>query len=113
MDYVSFSDTTAELTLEQKVIKFIGRFQQLKERYSTLKQDYERTVTSNIELEDEKTQWENERGLLMLKVAQLEDELLTQSAMLDHLNQQNAVLDNNTKTAIQKIDSLLTQIDSL
>jgi len=113
MEYVTFSDKTGELTLEEKVKRLIGTYQQLKEKYATLKQDFERTVTSNIELEDEKTQWENEKGLLMLKVAQLEEELLTQSAMLDHINQQNTILDSNSKSAIQKIDVLLQQLDSL
>jgi len=113
MEYVTFSENTSELTLEEKVKILIGRYMQLKEKYATLKQDFERTVTSNIELEDEKTQWENEKGLLLLKVAQIEEELLTQSAMLDHLNQQNIILDTNSKTAVQKIDVLLQQIDTL
>jgi len=113
MEYSMFSENNSELTLEEKVKKLIGRYQHLKDKHATLKQDFERTVTTNIELEDEKTQWENEKGLLMLKVAQLEEELLTQSAMLNHLNQQNSILDANSRTAIQRIDVLLTQLDQL
>jgi len=113
MEYVTFSDNAGELTLEEKVKRLIGRYQQLKEKYANLKQDFERTVTANIELDGEKTQWENEKGLLMLKVAQLEEELQTQSAMLDQLNQQNALLDTNSKSAVQKIDVLLSLLDTL
>jgi len=113
MEYGLFSENTGELTLEEKVKKLIALYQHLKDKHSTLKQDFERTVTTNIELEDEKTQWENEKGLLMLKVAQLEEELLTQSAIVNRLNQQNSFMDASSKTAIQKIDVLLTLLDTL
>jgi len=100
------------LSIEDKIKKIISSYKVLKERYAILKEDYEKTVTNNIELEDEKTQWQFEKGQLMQKVSQLEEELTTQEAILGSLQQQNTTLNTNTKAAIERIDNLIIALDA-
>jgi len=112
MDSQAFPNANIELSLEEKILKIISMHKVLKERYAILKGDYEKTVTNNIELEDEKTQWQFEKGQLMQRLSQLEEEVTTQEAMLQSLQQQNSTLSTNTKAAIERIDNLIIALDA-
>jgi len=112
MDGQAFSNANVELSVEEKIKKIISSYKVLKERYSILKEDYEKAITNNIELEDEKTQWQFEKGQLMQRVSQLEEEVTTQESMLENLQHQNATLSSNTRAAIERIDNLIISLDA-
>ena len=101
----------AQATLPEKLQKLVNNYVDLKDKYENLKADYEKTLTSNIELEDEKTQFMNEKSHLELKIAQLTEELLNKTAEVNVWKDKYNEIDNNTKAAVSRIDSLLAQCD--
>jgi len=98
-------------SLEVKIQKLINNFSVLKEKYTLLKEDHEKVLTSSIELEEEKNHLTSEKSLLIQKITQLEEELMQKSNELKYLKDTNTELDAITKTAVSKIDSILSQVD--
>jgi len=105
------NDTNKELNLHVKIQKLIDSFTDLKGKYATLKEDYERTLTSNIELEDTNTQLMNEKAHFEQKIEQLNEELHNKTAEINKLREANSELDILTKDAASKIDDILSQCD--
>ncbi|MCK9330123.1 MAG: hypothetical protein PHY08_05615 [Candidatus Cloacimonetes bacterium] len=104
-------EQTTHITLQEKIQKLIDNFTALKEKYSNLKEEYEKTLTSNIELEDDKNQILNEKNHLEQKIIQLQEELETKTEELNKAKNLNEELDSITKVAASKIDILLSQCD--
>jgi chromosome segregation ATPase len=100
-----------QISLQDKIQKLIDNFTSLKEKYATLKEDYEKVLTNNIELEEEKTQWVNEKIQLEQKVAHLDEELQTKNLEIASLKDSNVEFDSLTKTAVGKIDQILAELD--
>jgi predicted nuclease with TOPRIM domain len=112
METVSTSKATSEAvtddSLESKIQKLIDGFTTLKEKYTRLKEDYEKTLTANVELEDEKTLWINEKTHLMQKVTQLEEELSIKTAEVTTLSEKYKKADNMKKAISTQIDDILS-----
>ncbi len=104
-------EQTTNINLQEKIQKLIDNFTALREKYSSLKEEYEKTLTSNIELDDEKTQLLNEKTHLEQKIVQLEEELELKTNELNNVKNLNEELDSITKVAASKIDILLSQCD--
>ena len=104
-------DHATQNTLEGKIQKLINSFTMLKEKYESLKEENELTLTTNIELEDEKNQWQNEKSHLQQKIAQLEEQLLARTNEVDHLKEANIELEGLTQEVASKIDDLISQVD--
>ncbi|MCL2062841.1 MAG: hypothetical protein FWG98_00515 [Candidatus Cloacimonetes bacterium] len=100
-----------QMSLEDKIQKLIKMCTTYKEKYDALKIDFEKTLTSNIELEDEKTQIISEKHFLEQRVIQLDAELQEKMSEIEKLNASNNELDNITKTAALRIDKLLSECE--
>ena len=98
-------------TIQDRVQKLIDSFATLKEKYKTLKEDYERVLTSNIELDDEKSLWVNEKAILEQKISQLVADLKNKDKEMEELKEKNSENDLYSKQAVMKIDDLLSNID--
>jgi len=99
------------VTLPEKLQKLISNYSELKVKYETLKEDYESTLTNNIELDEERAQFLNEKSHLELKIAQLTEELQNKTAEVEMWKKKYNDIDVNTRAAVSKIDSLLASID--
>ncbi|MCL1826534.1 MAG: hypothetical protein FWG20_00665 [Candidatus Cloacimonetes bacterium] len=107
----SGSAEPSQVTIQDKIQKLIDNFATLKTKYNVLKTDYEKALTTNIELDDEKNQWLNEKAFLEQKVLQLSNELKEKTAEIDELKEKSKEYDSITKVAVSKIDDLLSKID--
>ena len=61
IDIEPLKEQAAHMSLHDKVQKLIDAYTSLKEKYNSQKEYYEKTLTVNIELDDEKSQWMNEK----------------------------------------------------
>ena len=104
-------EPVTQVSIQDKIQKLIDNFSILKEKYKTLKEDYEKVLASNIELDDEKNQWINEKTLLEQKVLQLTDELKNKVQENQELKTKHNEYDIYSKTAALKIDDLLSNLD--
>ena len=98
-------------TLQEKVQKLIDNFTTLKEKHASLKEEYETTLTNNIELEDTNNQLMSEKMYLEQKVAQITEHLQTNLMELNVLKEKNLELENLTLDAVSKIDQILNQCE--
>ena len=105
------STESAQVTIQDKIQKLIDNFATLKNKYNVLKADYEKALTTNIELDDEKNQWLNEKAFLEQKVVQLTEEIKEKTAEVEALKEKSKEYDSITKVAVSKIDDLLSNID--
>jgi len=87
-----------QISLQAKIQKLIDNYASLKERFTELQTEKELLTICIIELEDEKSQWMNEKIRLEQKIMELEE-------MASDYNSVN-------KTVVSKIDELLAQIES-
>ena len=104
-------DAQKPLTLQEKVQKLIDSFTALKEKHATLKEDYERTLTNNIELEYINTQLISEKTYLELKLSQINDQYLSNLNEINLLKEKNLELENLTLDAVSKIDLILDEFE--
>jgi len=101
------NDTKSQLSLEEKIEKLILLCTTYKDKYDELKLDYQKTLTANIELEDEKKHLLNEKQFLEKRIIQLDDELMAKIQEIENLNASNLELDSITKSAASRIEKLL------
>ena len=104
-------DAQKPLTLQEKVQKLIDSFTTLKEKHASLKEDYERTLTSNIELEYINTQLVSEKIYLEQKISQLSEQYLSNLSEINLLKEKNLELENLTLDAVSKIDLILDEFE--
>ena len=109
--YEPFKGATSTDSLEGKIQKLINNFTTLKDKYNLLKEDHEKVLIAYSELEEDKNHLVNEKGLLVQKLTQLEEELSQKKSELTDLRETNLELDSITKTAVDKIDSILSSVD--
>jgi len=100
-----------QLTIQDKIQKLIENFASLKEKYNSLKEEHQTTLKANIELEEDKALWQNEKVLLEQKVNHLTEEIRSKMIEINELKDKNNEYDNFTKTAALKIDDLLSNVD--
>jgi len=110
-DSVVINEYETATPLHAKIQKLIDSFNLLKGKYSLLKDDYERTLTSNIELEELNSQLMNEKTHLEQKITQLGEELQIKINEIKNLKETNKELDSLTKEVADKIDTVLSEFD--
>ena len=104
-------ETNTQLSLEEKIQKLINMCTLYKEKFDSLKEENEKTLTSNIELEDEKTQLINEKHFLEQRIIQMDEDLQNKIAEINKLKATNNELDTITKTAASRIDQLISECE--
>ena len=109
--YEPFKGTASTDSLEGKIQKLINNYSSLKDKYTLIKEERDKFATTNQELEDENNHLTREKGILVQKITQLEEELSQRTSDLNYMKETNLELDAITKTAVSKIDSILSQVD--
>ena len=104
-------ETNTQMSLEEKIQKLINMCAAYKEKYDSMKEDYEKSMTGTIVLEEEKAQLLNEKSHLELKIAQLNEELQFKISEINKLKEMNTELDTITQTAVSRIDKLLSECE--
>ena len=97
-------EPSAPLSIEAKIQKLINMCSAYKEKYDFLKEDYEKMMSINSELRQEKSQLEN-------RIIQLNEDLQSKVSEIDKLKDLGTELDHLTKTAVSKIDLLISECE--